>query len=127
MSPLSSHTIHTISRPWIGRLSAYRQHRHDEHREALIIEAIRYTGLRLEADLGTSPYWAEKPLIRRAGVLLFLVDRGVVTRSFRDGRVVYEVSDGAEDWVATQPSLIPYAAPTLEFLAALRREQSRYF
>lgn len=111
----------------MGRLSAYREHRNDEHREALIVEAMQYTGLHLEADLAASPYWAGKPLIRRAGVLLFLLDRDVVTRSIRDGRVVYDVNDGAEEWVAAQPSLTPYAVPTIELIAALRREQTRYF
>jgi hypothetical protein len=125
MSALSPQIIRILSRLWTGRLSTYRLHRHDEHREAMITEAMRYAGLRLETDLGTSPYWGERPLIRRAGVLLFLVDRGAVNRSVRNGRIVYEVSDGAEFWASCQASLKPYLRPTLEFIAALRREQDR--
>ncbi len=125
MSALPAQTVQSLSRHWIGRLSAYRQHRHDEHREALIVEAMRFVGLRLESDLDRSSYWRDKPLVRRAAVLLYLVDRGAVARSYRNGRVVYEATDGAETWVAAQTSLVPYLAPTLDLVAALRNEQMR--
>ncbi|MGE3819216.1 MAG: hypothetical protein AB7I30_07250 [Isosphaeraceae bacterium] len=38
---------------------------------------------------------------------------------------VYEPIADAEDWVAAQPTLVPYAAPTFELLAALRGEANR--
>ena len=62
------------------------------------------------------------PLHQRAVVLLFLVDRGVVERTVRRGRRVFEPLPHAESWVESQPSLQPYCKPTLELLAALRHE-----
>jgi hypothetical protein len=58
-------------------------------------------------------------------VLLFLVDRGVVRRVSCHGCRVYEPAEHAEEWVSTQPALVPYLSPTLELLAALRNQQSR--
>ncbi len=120
--PASS--IRNLSLQWVGRLAPYRLHRNDEHREALIEEALRYTGLHLENDLSGSDYWSKWPLARRVAVVLFLVDRGVVVRGVRKGRRVYEPVADAETWVCAQPALAPYVAPTLELLAALRREQA---
>lgn len=127
MHAIPAHTLQALSRHWNGRLATYRRHRNDEHREALIAEAIRYVGLRLESYLSHSPYWSEAPLSRRAAVLLFLVDRGVVTRSFIQGRLAYQATDDAEIWVLRQPSLAPYVHPTLDLLAALRLDQSTRF
>jgi hypothetical protein len=120
--PASS--VRHLSRQWINRLVAYRRHRNDEHLEALLEEALRYTGLHLENDLSRSSFWAKAPLARRVAVLLFLVDRGVVERRTLKGRRVYEPREGAESWVAAQPSLEPYTGPTLELIAALRRDMS---
>lgn len=125
MSPLPAQAIRLISRHWIGRLSNYRLHRNDEHREALIAEAVRYVGIRLETDLGNSEYWGHRPLLRRAAVLLYLVDRGAVERRVRGGRIVYEPVLGAERWVASQASLVPYLAPTFELLTALHHDLAR--
>ena len=121
--PASS--VRDLSRQWVNRLSHFRRHRNDEHLDALIEEALRYTGLHLENDLSDSPYWSKAPLARRVAVLLFLVDRGVVRRVSSQGRRVYEPLEHAEDWVASQGSLIPYLTPTLELLAALRHELTR--
>jgi hypothetical protein len=109
----------------VGRLAHFRRHRNDEHREALVEEALRFIGFQLESDLAGLPYWSEAPLARRVAVLLFLVDRGVVTRARRDGRIVFEVDDEAESWALSQPALTPYLDPTLELIAALRRAQAR--
>jgi len=121
--PASS--VRDLSRQWTERLAAYRRHRNDEHLEAVVEEALRYAGLHLETDLSGSPYWAKTPLARRVAVLLFLVDRGVVERRTLKGQRVFEPMDHAEDWVSTQPALAPYAGPTLELVAALRREMAR--
>ncbi len=118
-------TARTLSRRWIGQLAHLRRHRHDEHREALIEEALRYVGLHLEGELTGSDYWSEAPLARRVAVLLFLVDRGLVSRARCDGRIVYQVADEAETWAYAQPSLVPYLPPTLELIEALRRAQLR--
>lgn len=123
MSAFSRQPFRHLSRHWIGRLAPYRQHRNDEHREALVHEALRFAGMRLESQLAASPFWSDAPLARRAAVLLYLVDRGAVVRSARHGRVSYEPTVGAEDWVASQPSLAPYLVPTLEFLEALRHDR----
>jgi hypothetical protein len=114
-----------LCRQWNDRLSAYRRHRNDEHLEALVDEAHRYCGLHLENDLSRSSFWEKAPLSRRAAVLLYLVDKGVVDRRSVKGRRLYEPTDSAEAWVAAQPALAPYAAPTLELIAALRREVLR--
>jgi hypothetical protein len=123
--PASS--VRDLSRQWVQLLAHYRRHRNDEHIDALVEEALRYTGLHLENDLSGSPYWSKAPLARRVAVLLFLVDRGVVRRASSHGRRVYEPLEHAEEWVASQPSLIPYLTPTLELIAALRHEQTRRF
>ncbi len=125
MYAIPAHTLHVLSRHWIGRLATYRQHRNDEHREALIADALKFVGLRLEADLIHSPYWNEAPLSRRVAVLLYLVDRGAVTRLMRNGRTSFEATPEAEAWVLAQPSLAPYLQPTLDLIAALRLEHAR--
>lgn len=121
--PASS--VRDLSRQWVELLAHYRRHRNDEHLDALVEEALRYSGLHLENELSGSPYWSKAPLARRVAVLLFLVDRGVVRRVSSRGRCVYEPLDHAEDWVSSQPFLIPYLTPTLELIAALRHEQMR--
>jgi hypothetical protein len=118
-------SVHHLSRQWTERLATYRRHRNAEHVEALVEEAARYAGLRLENELAESAYWSRTSLSRRVAVLLFLVDRGVVERLFRNGRRVYAPLDNAEHWVASQPTLAPYAGPTLELVAALRNEVNR--
>jgi hypothetical protein len=122
---VSESLVRQVSRFWIGRLGHYRRHKNDEHRIALFEEAVRYAGLHLENDLAQSEFWSTTHLRRRAIVLLFLVDRGVVERTIRRGRRVFEALPHAESWVASQPSLRPYLKPTLEFLAALRHELLR--
>ena len=89
--PASS--VRDLSRQWVDRLAHYRAHRNDEHLEALVEEALRYTGLHLENELSGSPYWSKAPLARRVAVLLFLVDRGVVRRVTCQGRRVYEPTE----------------------------------
>ncbi len=125
MSALPARSARALSRQWNGRLAPYRLHRNDEHREALIEEALRFTGLHLENDLVQSTYWSQAPLSRRVALLLFLVDRGVVNRTTWRGRIVHEAAHFAEEWVVSQPALAPYLNPTLEFVAALRSAQAR--
>ena len=122
---MSASSVRDLPRLWTGSLSHFRRHRNDEHLEALIAEALRYTGLHLENDLSTSPYWSKAPLARRVALLLFLVDRGVVARLPRQGRLVYEAREDASSWAIGQPSLASYLVPTLEFLAALQSDQAR--
>ena len=114
-----------FSRRWTGRLASYRRHRNDEHLQALLEEALRFSGLHLENDLSASSFWSKAPLSRRVAVLLFLVDRGVVERKVLRGTRVYDPTPDAESWVASQPTLVPYSGPTLELLAALRNESNR--
>jgi hypothetical protein len=114
-----------LARRWEGRLAHYGLHRNDEHRVAVFEEAVRYAGLHLENDLARSEYWSAMPLHQRAIVLLVLVDRGVVERTIRRGRRVFEPLPHAESWVEGQPSLQPYLKQTLELLAALRHELLR--
>ncbi|MDR3637304.1 MAG: hypothetical protein P4L84_26105 [Isosphaeraceae bacterium] len=121
--PASS--LRNLSRQWVDRLVTYRRHRNLEHLEALVEESVRYAGLHLENDLSRSDYWSKAPLARRVAVLLFLVDRGIVTRGVRQGRRVFVPTPNAEDWVLSQDALIPYRTHTLELVAALRNEQSR--
>jgi hypothetical protein len=121
--PASS--VRNLSRQWTGRLAHYRRHRNDEHLDALVEEALRYGGLHLENDLSASAYWSKAPLARRVAVLLYLVDRGVVDRKARQGRVVYAPTEDAETWAAAQPTLASYLAPTLELIASLRSELAR--
>jgi hypothetical protein len=125
MSAHPARSPRALSRQWIGRLASYRHHRNDEHREALIEEALRFAGFQLESDLSGSPYWAQAPLARRVAVLLFLIDRGAAIRTSFRGRVVYEATPDAETWAASQPALAPYLEPTLELIAALRNAQAR--
>ena len=125
MSAQPARSSRTLSRHWVGRLAPYRLHKNDEHREALIDEALRFAGFHLEADLAESAFWREASLSRRVAVLLFLIDREVVIRSSWRGRIVYEATPEAETWAASQPALTPYIDPTLELLAALRNAQSR--
>lgn len=125
MSAHPARSPRALSRQWVGRLAAYRHHKNDEHREALIEEALRFAGFQLESDLAGSSYWAQAPLARRVAVLLFLIDRGAAERTSWRGRVVYEATPDAESWAASQPSLSPYLAPTLEMIAALRNAQAR--
>jgi hypothetical protein len=118
-------TVRDLSRQWVDRLSPYRRHRNDEHLEALVEEAARFAGFHLEDDLSQSDYWSKVPLARRVAVLLFLVDQGAVVRSVVDGRRTFEPTEDAENWISSQPALVPYLLQTLELVAALRREQNR--
>jgi hypothetical protein len=124
LSPVSASSVRELPHLWTGSLSHFRRHRNDEHLEALIAEALRYTGMHLENDLSASPYWSKAPLGRRVALLLFLVDRGVVARVVRQGRAVYEVREDAAAWAAGQPSMAAYLVPTLEFLSALQSDQA---
>jgi hypothetical protein len=117
--------VNYLARHWQGKLAHYRLHRNDEHRIALFEETIRYAGLHLENDLSRSEYWSAMPLDQRAVVVLFLVDRGVVARSIRGGRRVFEPLPHAEAWVGGQPRLRPFRRQTLEILGALGHELSR--
>ena len=122
---MSALSVREISRRWTGRLAHYRVHGNAEHLEALTTEALRYVGMHLENDLAHSSYWADATLSRRVALLLFLVDRGVVNRVVRTGRVAFEAQADAVSYVLAQPSLIPYLVPCLEFLSAVQAEQSR--
>jgi hypothetical protein len=122
---VSESLISHLSRHWGGRLAHYGRHQNDEHRSALFDEASRYAGLHLENDLARSDYWSEVPLHQRAIVLLFLVDRGMVERTVRRGRRVFEPLPHAEAWIASHSALHPYRKPTLELLTALRHELIR--
>jgi hypothetical protein len=124
MSSHSARSPRALSRQWVGRLAAYRHHKNDEHREALIEEALRFSGFQLESDLSESTYWSQAPLARRVAVLLFLIDRGAAVRTPWRGRMVYEAVPDAETWAASQPALAPYLGPTLEIIAALRNAQA---
>ncbi len=121
--PVSS--VRDLSRQWSGRLAHFRRHRNDEHLSALFEEAVRYSGLHLENDLSDSDYWSKVPLARRVAVLLYLVDRGVIVRGVRQGKVVYLPTDDAESWVAAQTSLAAYRSPTLELIASIRADLAR--
>jgi hypothetical protein len=114
-----------MSRQWSGRLAHYRRHQNDEHLNALVEEAVRYSGLHLENDLSASEYWSKAPLARRLAVLLYLVDRSIVNREVLKGRIVYVPVETAEAWVRAQTSLASYQLPTLELMAALRSEHAR--
>lgn len=110
---------------WTGRLAHYRSHRNDEHLASLFDEAVCYVGFHLENDLCRSEYWSGVTLTHAAAVLLFLVDRGVVERTVRYGRRVFEPLPHAESWVSDQASLRRYVAPLLELIRALRHDLSR--
>lgn len=126
MYTLPARSVRALSRQWVNRLAHYRLHRSDEHREALVLEALKFSGLALENDLSGSTYWADAPLARRVALLLFLVDRGAVDRVIRDGRATFLATEQAEDWVLAQPALIPYITPTLEMIEALRAIEARH-
>jgi hypothetical protein len=117
--------VNELATKWIGKLAHYRLHRNDEHRLALYEETLLYAGLHLENDLASSPYWASMSLHHRARVVLFLVDRGVLVRSFRKGRRVYEPLPHADSWVKSQSALKPYHHVILDLLAAFRHELYR--
>jgi len=110
---------------WTGRLAHYRPHRNDEHLAALFCEAARYVGFHLENDLCRSEYWGGVSLTHAAAVLLFLVDRGVVERTVRHGRRVFEPLPHAESWVSDQASLRRYVEPLVELIRALRHDLAR--
>jgi hypothetical protein len=118
-------TIRDLSRQWSNHLASYRRHRNDEHREALVEEAARFTGFHLEDDLNRSEYWAKAPLARRVAVLLYLVDQGIVVRTQCEGNRLFEPVDDAESRASAQPSHLPYMAPILEMIEALRRDRAR--
>ncbi len=118
-------TVRHLARQWNGRLAHFRRHKNEEHLDALVEEAVRYCGLHLENDLSQSDYWSKVPLARRAAVLLYLVDRGVVTRGALQGRIVYLPTDEAETWVGSQSSLAAYLPPTIELIRSLRTERDR--
>ena len=118
-------SVREFSRRWTGRLTHFRHHQNVEHLEALIAEALRFCGLALENDLSKTDYWTSAPLSRRVSLLLFLVDRGVVNRVNRDGRLIFEAESDAVDWVLAQPTMIPYFVQTLEFVSAIQINQSR--
>jgi hypothetical protein len=122
---VSAPKLNQLARHWTGRLAHYRQHRNDEHRLALFEETVRYAGLHLENDLASSPFWSVVPLSLRARLLLFLVDRGVVERTHRRGRRIFEPLPHAESWARNHPGLKSFAGPTLELLSALRHELLR--
>lgn len=122
---MSSSFIREFSHLWTGSLAHYHAHRNDEHLNALYEDSLRYVGLHLENDLCRSEYWSRVSLRRRLAVLLFLVDRGIVERSVRNGRHVYAPLPHAEAWVSRQPAMRPFLKPTLELVAALRHEQAR--
>ncbi len=122
---MSASIARDLSKQWTGRLATYRRHRNDEHLQALVEEALKYCGFALENDLAASSYWGKMPLSRRVAVLLYLVDRGIVDRKTLKGRRVFIPLETAEEWILAQPALVAYFEPTLELLAALRREYRR--
>jgi hypothetical protein len=122
---VSASFVNQLARDWNGRLAHFALHHNDEHRQALLGEAVRYAGLHLENDLARSRFWSELPLSERAAVLLFLVDRGVIERTTRRGRRVFEPLAHAETWVENQRALQPFVKPVLELLSALRLELLR--
>jgi hypothetical protein len=125
MNALPARVVRLLSRSWIDRLAPYRSHRGDEHREALVADAVRCAGLALENHLADSPYWSELPLIRRAAMLLVLVDRGAAVRVSRDGRYTFEAAPDAEARALAQPELVSHLVPVLELIAALRATHAR--
>lgn len=125
MSAFPAQSLKDLSRQWVARLSHFRAHQNDEHRESLVDEACRFVGIQLENELSSSPFWATSSLMRRVAVLLYLVDRGVVRRTHARGRTAYQPTPDAELWVQMQPNLAPYLVQTLEFIAALSRLNNR--
>jgi len=120
MFALPARTVHILARHWTRHLAPYRQHGHDEHREALIDEALRFASFRLEDALRRLATWADAPLSRRVAVLLLLIDLGLIVRRPRDGRYEYEASRDAEDRAASIPALAPFLGPVLDLIAAVR-------
>ena len=110
---------------WTGRLAFYRAHRNDEHLAALYDEATRYVGLHLENDLSRSDHWSGVTLRHAAAILLFLVDKGVVARTTRHGRRIFEALPHAESWISAQAPLHSFRVPLFELVLALRHDLSR--
>ncbi len=110
---------------WTGRLAHYRLHRNDEHLAALFDEASRYVGLHLENDLSSSRYWSGVQLNHAAGILLFLVDRGVVAQTVRHGRRIFEPLPHAESWIDQQGPLRRYREALVQLVSALRHDLIR--
>jgi hypothetical protein len=117
---LPHRVLQQISQTWADCLVTYRSHKNLEHVEALLYEAMRFSGFELENSLERSPFWSEFSLIHRAAVVLFLVDRGVVERTIRKGRRVYLAAPDAECRVVEEIGGSPYLLPTLELIAAIR-------
>lgn len=122
MSPSS---IRELCSNWKGRLAHYNTHRNDEHLNALSEECLRFVGLHLENDLSRSDYWSRRPLDRRLAVLLFLVDQGVVEMTAKHGRHQFLPTPDAEDWVARNTTMRPFAKATVELISALRHYAAR--
>jgi hypothetical protein len=120
MFALPARTVHNLTRHWTRHLASYRRHGHDEHREALIDEALRFASFRLEDALRRTTTWADAPLARRVAVLLLLVDLGLIVRRPRDGRYEYEAVADAEARIGLIPTLAPYLGPVLDLIAAVR-------
>ncbi len=110
---------------WNDRLAHYRNHRNDEHLSALFEEATRYVGLNLENDLCQSSHWSGVSLRHAAAILLFLVDKGIVARSTRYGRRIFEPLPHAESWLSGQTPLRRYMEPLVELISALRHDLNR--
>ncbi|GIW86612.1 MAG: hypothetical protein KatS3mg108_0936 [Isosphaeraceae bacterium] len=125
MKSPAAELIRSLARRWRGHLAHYRQHRNPEHLEALFEEVVRFAGFQLELDLDHSPYWSRQPLWRRALVILYLVDRGILLRQVENGRTQILATPDAEAWIDRQPSLAPYRIPTRELVAAIRNHQRR--
>lgn len=117
--------VRKLQRSWTGRLAHYRSHRNDEHLSALVEETARYVGIHLDNDLSRSVYWSEVRLGHTAAVLLFLIDKGVVERTFRRGQTVLEPMPHAESWVSGQGPLRPFKKAILELVSALRHDLAR--
>jgi hypothetical protein len=122
---LRPQVLERIAQTWSHRLAPYRKHRNVEHLEALVDEAVHFAGFELEGRLGRSPFWCEFPLIYRAAVLLFLVDRGIVERRTRAGRRAYRPTTDAEHRILADVGHSPYLLPTLELVQALRQPRRR--
>ncbi len=110
---------------WNGRLAHYRKHHNDEHLAALFEETTRYVGLYLENDLCRSMQWSGVTLRHAAAILLFLVDKGIVNRTTRYGRRIFEPLPHAESWLSDQTQLRHYVEPLIELISALRHDLSR--
>ncbi len=120
-----------MAQNWVGCLAWYRDHKNDEHLEALVEEAFFFAVFRLSPDFADDSVWIDSPVsfTQRTNFLLTLVDRGVVVRREHQGKIIYEAIPGAEewaeDWSSRHESLRKYREPVLEMLAALRHHRSR--